>query len=250
MPRSSIDPLVIDIVRNCRNAKLHVLVLLWGATTPVTALDIANAGLMNRDTAGDHLKKLEDDGYATHQGQRWFLTNKGRQLPLPGLTLDQNSENFRTFSSSSSYPTTNIIPPALQKPLQLPGETRKNSALSPEYELLVPFFLEKIGPSKNIASWINQAAESDDSPSKIASLIAQWAVYLSTDKAKGITNPGAFVGKQIVAGNAPPAWFGQWLREHGGGSLWTNGTWSAWLRENGVCVQCGCEPCACAEERA
>jgi len=236
------------LIRDCPNTRLHILFALWGFNSPPTATDISMEIPMDRGQVGVHLHGLESDGYVFRQGQRWYLTSKGQQIPLPGLArelTEESVENSRTLCSSSLIDTGLLTPSSLKLQLQQPKSVENSRTLPPSYALLIPYFLDKIGPAnKALENALQHAADAGDDPAEIATRIEEWSAYLGSEKAKGIQNPGAFVAKMITNAQNTPDWFSAWLTRERGPKHFGH-DWREWLAENGYCVRCASDPCQC-----
>ena len=97
-----IDPRVQTLVRECRNMQLHVLLVLWASPRPLLAKELAQVINCSTDSIRDALPNLEFNGYVAQfpggRHPRWWLTDKGRQLVLPGLMLiDDTGKTPLTF---------------------------------------------------------------------------------------------------------------------------------------------------------
>jgi DNA-binding MarR family transcriptional regulator len=131
-----IDQTVKRVLRDCPNKRLHVLFCLFAFTPAPTATDIAAEIPMDLGTTNKHLHGLERDGYAAHSGQRWFLTDKGRQLPLPGLSLprqpmeltEQSEGNTLTLAST----TTTLLNLNTDTPIEGEAEQSEGKTLTLE----------------------------------------------------------------------------------------------------------------------
>jgi len=90
-----------QLVRDNRGLRLHVWLVLAGSVGPLLAVDIAGEIGCHRDSVIDALRAMERDGYTAALGPgrhpRWTLTDKARQLPLPGLDYVE-AEKFRLTS--------------------------------------------------------------------------------------------------------------------------------------------------------
>jgi DNA-binding IscR family transcriptional regulator len=84
-----IDSRVQTLVRECRNMQLHVLFVLWASTGPMSAKELAQEVNCSPDAVQQALPNLEFNGYVAQfpggRHPRWWLTDKARQLSLPGL---------------------------------------------------------------------------------------------------------------------------------------------------------------------
>jgi DNA-binding MarR family transcriptional regulator len=100
-----IDPRVKQLVRENKNTRLHVLIVLWAMEAPSTAADIATEINCSSDTVQAMLPRMESDGYVSRIGAgrhpRWTLTDKARQLHFPNL-LQSEGEKITLSPSSSS----------------------------------------------------------------------------------------------------------------------------------------------------
>ena len=84
-----IDPRVQTLVRECRNMQLHVLWVWWASPEPLLAKEIAQEINCSSDAVQQALPQLEFNGYVSRlpggRHPRWWLTDKGRPLSLPGM---------------------------------------------------------------------------------------------------------------------------------------------------------------------
>lgn len=96
--------------------RLHVLFVLWASTGPLVAKEIAQEINCCPDAVDQALPQLEFDGYVSRlpggRHPRWWLTDKARQLSLPGLYVGGEVENLNFIA-----PTTTT---ALLDPLSTP----------------------------------------------------------------------------------------------------------------------------------
>lgn len=90
------DIRIKQLVRDNRGVRLAVWLVLAGSAGPLLAVDIAGEIGCHRDSVSDALRAMERDGYTAALGSgrhpRWTLTDKARQLPLPGLELPGGSD--------------------------------------------------------------------------------------------------------------------------------------------------------------
>jgi hypothetical protein len=130
-----IDPRVQTLVRENRNMRLHVLFVLWASPGPLSAIEVARVINCSRDAVDEALPALEFDGYAARfpAGRHacWWVTDKARQLSLPGLSsdIDQGKTlvNFSTTTTALSDPPDRVKAVAVAKPES--GKTRVSKAL-------------------------------------------------------------------------------------------------------------------------
>lgn len=227
-----------------RDAPATCLIMLSLAGAQAREVWLARVIGYSDKTVHSAMETLDVLGLAARIGQHksWVLTNKAHQL----TTGIQNTEQVRVLSSSSSLIDIDVLSSSsLKLQLQPTQNTEQVRVLRPTYALLIPYFLDRIGPAnKALENALHHAADAGDDPANIATLIEEWSAYLGSEKAKGIQNPGAFVAKMITNAQNTPDWFSAWLTRERGPKHFGH-DWREWLAENGYCVRCASDPCQC-----
>jgi hypothetical protein len=179
---------VKQVLRDCPNLRLHVLFALFGFRAPVTASDVAQVIPMDRKVAASHLAGLEADGYVARVSGRWLLTDKGKQISLPGTGLIAPPEGGGfppTVGSSSSLLINSSIN---NHELPLPeNESGVKTPTFPELPDLVELAAVRIGAGRERARVkLNAALEAGAGPEWIELQLALWGWYGLTPKSEGI----------------------------------------------------------------
>ncbi len=201
-----IDPRVRQLVRDNRKTRLHVLFVLWASTTPLLAKEIAYEIGCSADAVEDSVGPMEADGYISRIGAgrhpRWWVTDKARQLALPGLLLKNEGEKITltsgSSSSSSKLEATHCV--TSDQPLQLQSEGEKITLTSDDKRLIALF--EEYGcPRQRAAAAVAVAIERGDSPNYIECQFQSWRLYVESPLGDGIKlPPAAFAAKKIEMG--------------------------------------------------
>lgn len=236
----------ISLLRALKGAPISCLVALHFSNRAVGNKWLVTATGYKANSIIDAMDALVELGHAVRVSRYsgWQLTDKGSQLPL-FATLKNEVDLINLPSCSCSLIDRELLLPSSLK-LQLQQEREVDLInLPPAYALLIPYFLDRIGPANTVLeNALQHAADAGDDPAAIATRIEEWLAYLGSEKAKGIQNPGAFVAKQITNGQSTPAWFSSWLTRERGPKHFGH-DWREWLAEHGYCVRCASEPCQC-----
>jgi hypothetical protein len=93
-----VDPRVRTLVRDNKNMRLHVLLILWGSPEPLSAKDISDELDCHADTVEALLPRMLKDQYVSKwesgRHPKWWLGDRAGQLLLPGLRLVSEGEKL------------------------------------------------------------------------------------------------------------------------------------------------------------
>jgi len=201
------DYRIKQLVRDNRGLRLHVWLVLAGSVGPLLAVDIAGEIGCHRDSVSDALRAMESDGYTAALGPgrhpRWVLTDKARQLSLPGLEDYVEAEKFRLSGSSSSSlieETAELV----REPLLPPDLTRKNSAS--DLERLADVLYNEVGgvTRARARQVVGVALNRGDSARWVELQILAWWVYAESPRGRTINAVGRFVAAKIEGDETAP----------------------------------------------
>jgi hypothetical protein len=103
----NIDPILKRALRDNKNSRLHVLVILVDLARRLppqaaTASDLAEVLNCNRNTTEDLLHHMASDGYATRTQYGWIATGKATQLPLPNIQIEGEKQAHSDMEAHQS----------------------------------------------------------------------------------------------------------------------------------------------------